>query len=63
MAARFAFNGNIEHPTSNAQHPISGGALIGCSMLVVGCWMLDVERLPKILFFLAFFVFFVSPCG
>jgi hypothetical protein len=32
--------GNIQHPTSNAQHPwIARLAGIGCSMLDVGCWM------------------------
>src|SRR2546425_46764 len=31
---------NIQHPTSNIQHPMVGvRALIGCSMLDVGCWM------------------------
>jgi hypothetical protein len=32
--------GNIQQPTSNAQHPlIARLAAIGCSMLDVGCWM------------------------
>jgi len=32
--------GNIQHPTSNAQHPwIAQIAGIGCSKLDVGCWM------------------------
>jgi hypothetical protein len=31
---------NIEHPTSNAQHPMNGSkAIIGSSMLNVECWM------------------------
>src|SRR5205814_2269640 len=40
--------GNIEHPTSNTQHPMSARTEIrwmfdvGCSMLDVRCWMFDV---------------------
>src|SRR5688500_9863204 len=35
--------GNIEHPTSNTQHPkMAQLETIGCSMLDVGCWVLDV---------------------
>src|ERR1035437_8274501 len=31
---------NIQHPTSNAQHPIQRREqVVGCSMLDVGCWM------------------------
>jgi hypothetical protein len=31
---------NIQHPTSNAQHPMNGQLRgIGCSVLAVGCWM------------------------
>src|ERR1035437_2605600 len=31
---------NIQQPTSNTQHPMMAiGSALGCSMLVVGCWM------------------------
>jgi len=33
--------GNIEHPTSNAEHPMFRVAQLHW-MLVVRCWMLDV---------------------
>src|SRR5437763_289583 len=41
---------NIQHPTSNVQHPMaqawSGGvSFIGCSMLGVGCWMFCLSAL------------------
>ena len=36
---------NIEHPTSNAQHPIMAQTrVLGCSMLGVGCWMFRSPR-------------------
>jgi hypothetical protein len=36
---------NIQQPTSNNQHPMGAPApFIGCSMLAVGCWMLDVPQ-------------------
>ncbi|HVM50491.1 MAG TPA: hypothetical protein VMU04_20870 [Candidatus Acidoferrum sp.] len=32
--------GDIQHPTSNIQHPMADPvALIGCWMFDVGCWM------------------------
>src|SRR5688572_13804008 len=35
--------GNIEHPTSNTQHPkMAQLETIGCSMLDVGCWMFSL---------------------
>jgi hypothetical protein len=39
---------NIQHPTSNIQHPVglSARASIGCSMLVVGCWLFLFFALP-----------------
>src|SRR5664279_4957347 len=34
---------NIQHPTSNTQHPISAETRgFGCSMLDVGCWMFSL---------------------
>jgi len=34
---------NIEHPTSNAQHPIMAQTVaLGYWLLAIGCWMLDV---------------------
>jgi hypothetical protein len=36
-----------EHPTSNIEHPrIPAPASSGCSMLDVGCWLLDVLEHP-----------------
>src|ERR1051325_11409867 len=45
--------GNIQHPTSNTQHPMAAQTtLIGCSMLDVGCWMFS---------FIAFSICFRLP--
>ena len=35
--------GNIQHPTSNFQHPICDHGASGGGWLVVGCWILEVR--------------------
>ena len=36
---------NIQHSTSNAQHPMERGhSIIGCSTLGVGCWMFPMHH-------------------
>ena len=55
---------NIEHPTSNNQHPMQsarGGN--GCSMLDVGCWMLKPLHGFAVAFVPAFFCSSASNCS
>jgi hypothetical protein len=50
---------NVQHPTSNIQHPMAARARLDW-MLDVGCWMLDVPRF-LLIFLIRIYRLTISP--